>query len=349
MNLPPSPVMRAGACLLCAITVNACDSENSRLLSGLEVGRVLGDTNIWSLTVGIVVAGEKLVVADAWAAPYITVMDRRTGQVLTRFGNVGEGPGEIQDPAFLTLESTEPLRVWIYDSGNKRLSLFQIGESGVVTVVKEVHQRVGVAVEQVLPTAGGLVAGGSFLDGVLLIMDSTASKLIKRVGTPPVSRDVYPGPLAYILNRYQLAADPTRSKVAVAYRELSQVLLFRSDGDAIGRAAEPIEVSPRSPDSRGPPSTVHAGLAASDSFVYVTFCKDCGPAPRARQVHVFDWTGRLIEELALDQPVGVIAVSPDDSLLYGAISEPYPMIAEFVLPQSSSTDSTFTDDTGMRR
>lgn len=76
--------------------------------------------------------------------------------------------------------------------------------------------------------------------------------------------------------------------------------------------------------------------SATERFVYALYC-GCDPR-RGRDhekdyvIRVYDWRGNHVVDDKLDRYVGAIAVSPDDSILYGAIEDPAPMVAEWILP-----------------
>lgn len=56
-----------------------------------------------------------------------------------------------------------------------------------------------------------------------------------------------------------------------------------------------------------------------------------GNADLGRQVHVFSWTGELIQTIFLDSYVESIAVDESKQTLYGVRRDPYPALVTFKL------------------
>lgn len=79
----------------------------------------------------------------------------------------------------------------------------------------------------------------------------------------------------------------------------------------------------------------YTGIQATSRYVYAMFCgcrEADDPDQRSQRVHVFRWNGDFVSEIQLDRRVTAFAVSPDDSFLYGSITEPHPAVGEWRLP-----------------
>lgn len=82
----------------------------------------------------------------------------------------------------------------------------------------------------------------------------------------------------------------------------------------------------------------YVGLASTDRHIYALFAGlTRAEAGRnsffGREVHVFDWTGELVERLTLDEIAFAMAVSPDGRELFAARHDPEPAVVRYVLPE----------------
>ena len=81
---------------------------------------------------------------------------------------------------------------------------------------------------------------------------------------------------------------------------------------------------------------VYWGVKATDNYIYVVFngypMNLALPQKLANRVDVFPWDGEYVTELVLDHDIVGLAVTEDDSLLYGAAQEPFPAVVEWKLP-----------------
>jgi hypothetical protein len=82
----------------------------------------------------------------------------------------------------------------------------------------------------------------------------------------------------------------------------------------------------------------YVDLASTDRHVYALFSGNVmGEAGQqtffGRQVHVFDWSGRMVARLELDEPALTMALAPDESRLYAVRHEPQPSVVRYDLPR----------------
>lgn len=329
----------------CAPTGEHADAQGSEGASldrtsgrdSLELVRMIGDTAWWGLPVQLLVVEPWLIVADRRMPPAISVVDLESGSMVTRFGQAGPGPSEISYPGFVTLASLQPLSIRVYDVTNSRLAEFALDDLTNVRATRHVLQTANGAVRQLQPAPGGFIAGGSFSEATLLLLDSSATMIIDRIGEPPISPEQHLGPWVYHANRYFLTPHPSRDMVALAYLMQSRIAVYSFDGTLNWTSEGPLPAPPPTADT--PPwRMVYRGLAATERFIYAIHIYDersnhsnirLGPS----RVHVFTWSGEFVTELAVDRELTAIVVSPDDALLYGGVTEPFPLVAEWRLPE----------------
>lgn len=290
--------------------------------------------------------GDRLLVADRMMSRHLALVDLRTGAVGARAGGHGQGPGEFQDPASFIVESASPLRAWLYDFQNRRMSL--VVTDGNELEVKDVRPlNVGESLERPVRLGSRMLANGLFPDYTLLVMDTAGVPQERIVSDPPFPA----GTISHVvgrrmLNRSYLDAAPSGQRLVLAYQWASRIDVFAPDGSRIGSIQGPRTTTARYEvrngrffwDPQG--EMAYTAVRATDRHIYALFC-GCREADdrdqRSQRVHVFRWNGDFVAEIQLDRRVTAFAVSPDDAVLYAAITEPHPAVGEWHLPLALRT------------
>ncbi|MBI4544863.1 MAG: hypothetical protein HY703_06700 [Gemmatimonadetes bacterium] len=309
----------------------------------LPLRRAFGDSLAFGWISGLWIAGENLLVSDPQTSPHLLLIDRRSGAIRKRFGRHGRGPREFQDPVWAVPVPGDPSQVWVYDFQNKRLALLRPDAPDDGVVEKELPLLAGLSLSSPVWTGDRIVSNGLFPDHTLTVLDRTGRIISSIIADPPYSaREVPHGVGRMLLNRSFLAVHPGLERLALSYQYRSRVDFFTAAGEMYASTTGPRPVTPRYHVADGrhfwdPGSEMaYAGAAAGSRFVYALFC-GCrlgqnGQSSLPARIHVFDWEGRFLEELALDRPVIQFTVSAGDSLLYASFQDPYPRVGEWALP-----------------
>jgi len=337
------------SCLPFAILLSSCFGEDARVgssrLSTVErpPQRLLGDSTAFALPTSMALVGPYLVVLDGMASSAIQVVDTRTGAIVNRIAPRGDGPYEVRMPWTMFAEPTDPPRVWTFDLQTRRFTLWNVLAPPSEAVVQQFqfHGSVAPMSRPLLTTAGTLTTDLSS-GNALVLFDSSGVMPYHHVGYPPFSPDDYPaGSNAHLTaNDFFVAAEAKRRRIALLYRYAGRVDVYDVDANAV--------VASAATDSFPPPRLekgvdwavrydVHTnGQSATSRYVYSMFCgcsmQDRARGRRARTVRIFDWRGRHVGDVGLDRYVSAIAVSANDSILYGAVQDPFPLIGEWELP-----------------
>jgi hypothetical protein len=135
--------------------------------------------------------------------------------------------------------------------------------------------------------------------------------------------------------------------LALAYQFASRIDLvdLSSGHQTIATGPEAVKASYRIDEKTGrffwKEDNQHAYLAitADETFIYALFCGQHDNQRGsndlvANRIHVFDWSGRFIESLAVDRPIFTLGISDSSDILYAWVQDPWSAVASFPLSPS---------------
>lgn len=317
-----------------------CDLRAPRLLGGSEDFGY--PDQLLQLTDSLLVA------VDVLSPPFLKVLDRSTRAVVGTYGPRGEGPEEFQAPTSLFLDPDERGLLTVYDFSNQRLNFFDIGERAPwLSFRDELPFRIDFGLVGLQPVPGGYMGIGRFADFTLLEIDEGGGEGRRLVAAPPFDSTDVGGEsrFARSLNDARMAGAGKR--VAVAYRMTALLDLIDLEAGSFKRLVGPHPVETRFEVNEDglflddANEMAYVDIAASPQYVFALFdgrtraMRQNRDAGGPRILHVFDWDGQFIVELTLDRGATALAVSDDARILWTGVSEPYPQVAEWVLPDPS--------------
>jgi hypothetical protein len=307
----------------------------------LHVARELGDSLAFAFVEDLSLLDGKLLVLDISARHPLTVVDPVGGRVERAYGLRGSGPGE-----FLWAKGAEPAgqgRVWLNDLQAGRMTLYDTSPPGGATVRT---LRTPVGLFHPIHLGDTLVSNGLFAGEILRFFVERGGELreVRRAVPTPFGREA--PDVAMILNRTTLAARPAGDRLVGAYFYANRIDFYDRHGRTTAVAAGPRDFAPTYrtvPDPREkmirwvPTRETRYGyvdVAATQERVYALFAGrssgDTGhDAFDGIEVHVFDWSGRLLDVMPLDVPVTRIAVDAAAHTVYGIRRDPYPIVVQF--------------------
>jgi hypothetical protein len=309
----------------------------------LRAARRVGGPTSWGIVTQLAVVGSYLLVYDQLGELKLSVVDRRTGSIVRRFGRGGAGPGEFRDANGLLLESHLPPRVWVLDRALGRLSLLDLDALDPVASIRPFHMEGNPDV--VIWRGGGAVVVGSFFDHPVVFADSGGERSGAGIGGFPVVPRVHPDWAGWQpINRAIVAVAPDRSHIALVYLEQPRLDIYDLSDSTVRSAAVPHRFRPPAFVLEGRRPTreewferewTFKGATATMRFIYALYC-GCAPNLNgnadASRLEVYTWDGKLAAQVVLVPPATGLAVTPDDSVLYAGLDEPYPTIAVWELP-----------------
>jgi hypothetical protein len=298
----------------------------------------------------VAVVGDRLVVLDR-SAPMVHVF-AMDGERLTSFGQKGDGPGEYRSARHVQLDAHDPRAAWIYDLSLLRMTRVRFGQAPVPEVREMVnlHGGGGVYLHPAWLTDSTLVVSAiapRHPDGRLLLTDRTG-EVIRTIGQTPTHPGAASIPTTVLQHAYEgpVTVRPDRSRFAIAARLSDRLEIYGADGAQLAQVTgstgflPAFEVNERAEGvSMALGDDVRAGyvdMASTDDRIYALFSGAVGMQGgntfAGREVHVFDWSGKMLARLALDAPGYSVSVTPDEKQLFTLRHEPEPAVVRYRLP-----------------
>ena len=311
-------------------------------------GTILSTDDTLGTLHAVEVVGPYLVAAD-FSYPSPHVLQRSDGSYVGRLGKRGEGPGEFQGTWSIYAESGSPPVVWAYDLQNLRMTRIHIDSMRATDAYEPRMINFSVGFSPTTPRVIGdsvVVTPGFLLEpGRLAYLTPGTGSLKEVVGPPyPNPDDVPQGVLQHAYQSY-MTQHPNRSRVALAFRYTDRLEILRPDGELLQVARGPDRTDPifevgsmqGEPARASTPETLSAYIAISATtdrlyLLYVGTTRGESRRDHAREVHVFDWDGRLKRVYDLEYTASGLSVSPDGTALYASRQAPSPAIVQYDLP-----------------
>lgn len=307
-----------------------------------------------AMPVGLAALGDALVVIDRFAEHSVHIVDLDTGGLRRSIGREGEGPGEFRAVNSID-RAGDTQDLWVFDAGLQRLTRVDLSavDSGDDWASEFVSLRGSARVMQPVHTAdGNVLAVGFFAEGRFGIFDRRGEQIDVLGALPEWSDAVPPGVLQHAFTG-TIKPDPDRLRFAVGARHAGLLEIFDANGRRLARAEVPIEFEPRftvnvrndRPPTMGSGADMRFGyvdVATTAAHVYGLFSgrlrgEHPNSATYAREVHVFDWGGRLETIVRLDADATAIAVDERDKSLYTVVHDPLPAVMRYDLPKGDES------------
>ncbi len=289
-------------------------------------------------------SGTALWVGDKSGSPFLHVVDAATGVIRRSFGRRGAGPGDFASVVQISSRPGDTSGAWIYDGNLSRLTRMpaRVTPGTLPRIINGLGMDRAAGLPRALRmlwlTHERMLLIGFTESNRIMLADSLGhvTRIVPApiLGAPQVTKEVREGSSSGVW----VCPKPSGDRFAIAYPAASRVDLFDGNGKSLGRAAVPIPNTDEgdfAQDAAGgwhnpSPRYYYAGCAATQDRLYALFAgrlsitrfnqhARSGPEGTytwdAQFVHVFDWTGKLLRVLKLDQLAQTIAVA-GDTLLY---------------------------------
>lgn len=273
-------------------------------------------------------------VGDISGDPFVHVIRVSDGIHLTSLGRRGEGPGELTSLQGLFVDPQDAATVITFDPNQRRLTWFALGDSVLrnTPLTRDLTPQAP-TINTITPLARGFVALAS--DSILYwrVMDSSGT-----IGalTPAtlLGGDSIPRDARLTASRtIRICSRPDGQFFAAAYYGAGRVEIRDGDGTLVAAADVPTptdgewKVSEKTNRLTWTRTQSHySDCTGTSDRIYALFAgKDDRSGPNGRPpganegsaVHVFDWSGRLLQIFRLNHEVAAIAVGSDARFLYG--------------------------------
>ncbi len=299
----------------------------------------------------LAVVGDRLVVLDR-SAPMVHVFGLPEGRHLGSFGQKGDGPGEYQSARHVQADAGTPGDAWIYDLGLLRMTRLRFGGAALPELreVVNLHNGGGVYLHPAWLTDSTLVVSAiapRHSDGRVLLTDRTG-EVLRLIGPAPRHPGAASIPTTVLQHAYEgpVTVRPDRARFAIATRLGDRLEVYGADGAQLAQVngstgfLPTFSVNERSQGvSMALGDDARAGyvaLASTDDRIYALFSGAVGMRGgdtfAGREVHVFDWSGKVLSRLQLPEPAWGIAVDSGGRSMFTLRHDPEPAVVRYALP-----------------
>jgi hypothetical protein len=269
------------------------------------------------------------------------------GKLIADIGTWGNGDDQLTSAWHIDPVQNDTSKVWVYDLSRHRFGLADISDEALehpAAFREWVTLRSDAALTAPTWAGDSVFSPGFFYTGRIAVF-TRDGRFSKFIGLAPTKSNE-PTVVTQHAFHSVLASNADRTAFALATRYASHLDIYRRDGSVV-RASTPISLEPsyslayhagepvmsRAPDSRyGYIDVTARGPRIFALFSGRTDAQMLGKAADGTQLHVFDWSGHLIDIFVL--PTSAVAISADQgsSKLYVVHSEPRPSIAVYTIP-----------------
>ena len=335
-DLVPTPwVPRSGPLLCLAIVCTACGSQDPDSGRGeiIAVDSLKAELLARHPAIGepthIQPAQHLLWVADAIGDPFLHLLDPVTGDRTKSLGRRGDGPGEITGPVWgVQVVPPDTAEVWVFDTG--RESFLWIGESSTLNSTSPMVRLGDVTyVSRAVWLDSLTIVGTTHHEHERFIFFDEEGRRTKTVPGALLGSDSIPlGERQRATLASGMCAHPEGFGFALFYFDAGRVELYGRDVDGPVLADVPYPSEPVFARIGGKirlrQDWVHyRACSASKDHLYLLysgqrtdFNTETPLHLHGREVHVFDWEGRLVRSFHLDTPVGYLGVDEEAGWLY---------------------------------
>jgi hypothetical protein len=318
--------------------------------------RVVSEDHMLGQPREITTWADQLLVRDGLRDPWFHLIDPTRG-ILSSFGREGDGPGEYDGPTRMN-RAGDTNGIWIVDVTKRRFTLLTISGSNPEVAATLNLTGAAMAPTNLLPVGDTafLVTGLVFPGGhdSRFISTDRAGRFVRAVGPRLNGNAAVPFTERAKADQANARLSPSGTRIAVSYSYRSKVGIY----DVNGRQLADCEVPP---DDRfvtefiqsGPPNrarwvwaateTTRYGyhdLAVTDDFIFALYSgKNIYDGSHSSRVHVFDWSGRFVDELIFDRLAISIAVTDQGDKLFSTGFKPIPGVYAYDLPPRFGTNA----------
>ncbi|MES2306141.1 MAG: BF3164 family lipoprotein [Gemmatimonadota bacterium] len=271
--------------------------------------------------------GDLLWVSDRSGDPYIHVVATKRGSLLRSYGASGEGPGDFVSISMMSVRPGDLHGPWVFDGSVRRMT--RLYADTVDSKPRIIAARFdGLSWIGIWLGANRLVSVGDLDTNRYTLFDTTGARIATVAGALPGADSVDIEARRNVGTGVLLCASPEAGRFATLYVGAGRIDILDTTATLVGHAAVPFPSDGefrRSADGRWHSGDIwrhYADCAATPKYLYALFAghrTDGSPGGGipvlALHVHVFDWSGKLIEVLRLDRDASTLAVA-GDSILY---------------------------------
>lgn len=329
--------------ILCLCVLGACKDEKQRMALGLfSKSQTLSqkeytiDEDSLAVVEGIICDGENLVIYDFHSGNSYTLFDEKTGEYITRFGAIGEGPGEILLGCFGNL-SRKNFSVFNDQARfvmKYCLDSLRYGEDNLAACLTK-YDILDADISKLIPIDDSTFVGAGLYKSryQYLLFDKNNKVLDYGIDIYNAEDEDFNIYTLFLSNQGELVMHPQKKLFAYSVRFSANIDFFEIVDNRIKlikslRLGNPILKSVvegggliHSADVTENTLLGYINLSATAKYVYALYSekKVYESARKSTVVLAYDWEGNPVKKYVLDTEAYYIAVDEDRQCLFAAI------------------------------
>lgn len=323
-------------------TANTYSSEPERIQSQ----RFYSSDSLGSPT-RLVVADDKIVVINSYGEPYIHVIDKTRGELITTFGRNGEGPGEYKAP-FAVSTGLDPDTIYVGDAGIGRVTSVVLTQ---MTANSDAYSRIipvtGTTFQEILRVPDGFLANSGSGRDRFFRMNMNGRITATFGPPPPVDTTEVPPDVAALAYTDVIAVNHQRGLIAAGGAWTGSLVIYESDGSIrdsvdtpirfrprfrVGSRAERPSFIPAQETRQGYVDLVGTQCCIIGLFSGKTLAESAGSSATGRDLHVFTWDGDLLRVLRVDRNINSLAIDSQNDSFFASHWGVDPSVIRFTVP-----------------
>jgi hypothetical protein len=326
---------------------------HARFRPALVKSTVLATDTMFSMLVEIRVVNDSQLVAIDFRPPYFRLIDRRTGALIATLGRRGGGPGEYSTNPRIAPRA-DGRSIWVYDMQRSTLTLAHL-DPPMTPADSTVHfAHIGgnagpIGIDDTTVVLLGAKDSAAF--GVVDFRTGARRLIGERMKFGSDSLPMRPEWRASLTGDVRGCRDPKTNRFVRFHRKAGRLEYLSAQGDLLVAAETPYVFEPGvALDGKtywavdGPQRIAYNACVAMPNLVVALFSgrRDASYRPVSQYapseahvfefVHVFDWSGKLVKVLQLDQPTWwMMDIDPKTLEMFGLTDEPVPAVLRYDL------------------
>lgn len=284
-----------------------------------------------NIPVRMILIDTVLTVEDFSEEPALHFIDTKSGTQIAQFGRRGEGPGEFEDAWNMGLIPNRENAFSVYDTKLLRLTVIKVKKKGMLKLhpsilkIIKLHSTKGLPYYPIFVSDSSIVASGLYTNNRLAFFGDKG-KVYRYTGMTPPGPSNIPGTIKNQAYKGILRMKSDGTKMVLACHFGDRLEFYNKSGKLYKIVEGKIKPEYELQNVNGNPvmgldSKTRLGyldIKCTNNYIFVLFSgrKMHSGYEVANTIRVFDWNGKLVKVMKLNENIECIAINDKKNILY---------------------------------